>query len=335
MLFNTIDIKGLTAKNRIVMPPMCQYKATEGLANDWHYVHYGARAIGQVGTIILEATAIEPRGRISTEDLGLWDNKHVEALKKVVDICKSHGSLVGIQLAHAGRKSRVKSEPIVAPSPLAFNDQFPVPHELSADEISDTVRRFAEAAYRARKAGFDFIEIHAAHGYLISEFLSPVTNHRTDAYGKDKSLFLREVLLSVKKVIPAEMPVFVRVSGEEYHPEGNHPEEMAEQINKISDLFDVLHVSSGGIFDREAYEIYPAYQLEFADKLKNLTRLPVIAVGRLEKPEIANQALITGKADMVAIGKALLSDPHWPLHAAKTLNYEIDWPEPYLRAKII
>jgi len=333
MLFNPINIKDLTAKNRIVMPPMCQYMAKDGLANDWHYLHYGSRAVGQVGTIIVEATAIEPRGRISMEDLGLWKPEQIDPMKRIVDICRHHGALIGIQLAHAGRKSRVINEPIVAPSAIAFNDQFPVPHELSLEEISEIVRRFTEAAYRARKAGFDFVEIHAAHGYLINEFLSPVTNHRNDIYGQKRAQLLKEIILSVKQVIPDDMPIFVRVSGEEYHPSGNHPEELASQLLEVKDLIDVLHVSSGGVFDKEAYEIYPAYQLEYAANIKELLNLSTIAVGRLEKPLIAEQALIDGKADMVAIGKGLLNDPYWPLHAAKILNFDISWPDAYIRAK--
>jgi NADPH2 dehydrogenase len=335
MLFEPINLKNLHAKNRVVMPPMCQYMANEGKANSWHYVHYAARAIGQVGTIIVEATAVEPRGRISPNDLGLWSNDQIEPMKKVVDMCKEHGALVGVQLAHAGRKSRITSEPIVAPSAIAFNSEFPVPHELAVAEISDIARRFAEAAYRARRAGFDFIEIHAAHGYLISEFLSPVTNHRKDFYGENRAQFLKEVLLSVRQVIPADMPVFVRVSGEEYHPEGNHPAEMARLIAPLNDLYDFIHVSSGGIFDKETYDIKPAYQLDFAHRLKESTRKQTIAVGRLENPILANQALLEGKADMIAIGKGLLSNPYWPLHASKVLNIDIDWPEPYIRAKII
>jgi NADPH2 dehydrogenase len=335
MLFEPIKIKELTAKNRVVMPPMCQYMAKDGVANNWHYVHYSSRAVGQVGTIIFEATAIEPRGRISMNDLGLWDASQVEPLRKIVDSCKEQGALVGIQLAHAGRKSRVKDEEIVAPSPIAFNDQFPVPHELTEIEIAEIVRRFAEAAYRARKAGFDFIEVHAAHGYLVNEFLSPVTNKRTDIYGKEKELMLKEIILAIKKVVPTDMPIFVRVSGEEYHPEGNHPEELAQLLNKVKEYIDVLHVSSGGIYDKESYEIHPAYQLEFAEKLKKLVGLPTIAVGRLENPEFAEKAILEGNADMVAIGKGLLSNPYWALHAAHALHAEIDWPGSYERAAAI
>jgi NADPH2 dehydrogenase len=335
MLFESINIKDLTAKNRIVMPPMCQYMAENGIANNWHYVHYSSRAVGQVGTIIFEATAIEPRGRISMKDLGLWDVNQVDPLKRIIESCKEHGALVGVQLAHAGRKSQVKNEAIVGPSPIAFSDRFPVPHELTKDEIAEIVRRFAEASYRARKAGFDFIEIHAAHGYLIGEFLSPVTNKRNDIYGQEKEKLLKEVLLSVKQVLPAEMPLSVRVSGEEYHPEGNHPEDLAKLLNKLKDHFDVLHISSGGIYEKEKYDIYPAYQLEYAAKLKEFVGLPTIAVGRLEKPLIAEQALLEGKADMISVGKGLLANPYWPLYAANLLNMEIQWPSSYERAKTL
>ena len=335
MLFESIKIKGLTAKNRIVMPPMCQYQAKDGLANDWHFIHYCSRAVGQVGTIIIEATAVEPRGRISMNDLGLWNNNQTEPLKRIVDYCKGFGALVGIQLAHAGRKSQVKNESIVAPSAVRFSDKFPIPQELTVSEIAAITRKFAEAAHRAGKAGVDFVEIHGAHGYLISEFLSRVTNNRTDIYGQNREQFLKEVILAVKQALPREMPIFVRVSGEEYHPAGNHPEDLARLLNPIKNLFEVLHVSSGGIYEKETYDIYPAYQLEFATKLKELLGLTTIAVGRLEKPLIAEEALQNGKADMIAVGKGLLSDSHWPLHAAKTLNFEISWPESYIRAKVL
>jgi len=335
MLFNPFNIKNLTAKNRIVMPPMCMYKAADGIVNDWHAVHYGARAIGQVGTIIVEATAIEPRGRITMNDLGLWNNKHIDPFKKIVDFCKEQGAIVGVQLAHAGRKSQVKNEPIVAPSPLAFSDKFPIPHELKTSELTETIRRFTEAAYRARKAGFDFIEIHSAHGYLINQFLSRLTNLRGDIYGQERHLFLKEILSSIKQVLSHDMPVFLRVSGEEYHPNGNHPEDLAIMLNQVKDSFDILHVSSGGVFEKESYDFFPGYQLEFAAKLKELVGKPVISVGRFENPKIAEQALFEGKADMIAIGKGLLTDPYWPLHAAKALNFDLEWPVSYQRAKIL
>jgi len=333
MLFDPIEIKNLKSKNRIVMPPMCQYQAIDGVANNWHLMHYLSRAVGQVGIIIFEASAVEPRGRISMNDLGIWDDKHIAPLRNIVLECQKYGAKVGIQLAHAGRKSRVTDEQIVAPSAIAFNDSFPVPHQLTVSEIIDIVSKFGQAAERAEKAGFDFVEIHGAHGYLISEFLSPVTNQRDDEYGKNKELFLKQVLEKVKSVISIEKPVFLRVSGEEYHENGNHPESLGVLLKKVSENFDVMHVSSGGIYDREKYDIYPAYQLEFANVLKQILNKPTIAVGRLENPEIAEKALAEGKADLVAIGKGLLSDPHWALHVADKAGIDIGWPESYVRAK--
>jgi len=333
MLFKPIKIKSLQSKNRIVMAPMCQYMADDGLANNYHLVHYAARAIGQVGIIVFEATAIEPRGRISMNDLGLWNDKFIEPLSKIVKECKRYGSLIGIQIAHAGRKSRVKNEGIVAPSPLAFNDDFPVPKELTKSEIIKIVDKFGQAAKRAAQAGFDFIEIHGAHGYLINEFLSPITNKRKDEYGINRALFLKQVLEKTRKNFPDKKPIFLRVSGEEYHPEGNNTESLAELLKNAGDLYDVLHVSSGGLYDKENYEVNPGYQVEYANKLKNLTKKPTIAVGRLENPELANETLVNKQADFIALGRALLKNPHWPMHAAEQLRIDIKWQGVYDRAK--
>jgi NADPH2 dehydrogenase len=335
MLFDKTKIKNIEVKNRVVMAPMCQYMAKEGMPDNYHLVHYASRAIGGVGTIIFEATAIEPRGRISVNDLGLWNDQFIKPLNRIVAECKRYGSLVGIQIAHAGRKSKISDEPIVAPSAIAFNENFPLPHELSGLEIAETVDKFAKAAERAVKAGFDFIEVHAAHGYLISEFLSPVCNKRTDEYGQNRALFLKQVLEKVKEKVPEDYPVFLRVSGEEYHPEGNTRKQLADLLLQVEHLYDILHVSSGGIYDKEKYEVYPAYQLTFAEELKKLTGKPVIAVGRLENPELAEKVLQENKADFVAVGRALLSNPHWALHAAKALGADIEWLGVYQRAKDI
>jgi NADPH2 dehydrogenase len=317
------------------MAPMCQYQAEDGFANDWHFVHYTSRAIGQAGIIVVEATAVEPRGRISMNDLGLWNDEHIEPLKKIVDASKKHGAKIGIQLAHAGRKSRATDSQPGAPSPIAFNEKFAVPTELTKEEINSIVGKFGHAAKRAELVGFDFVEVHGAHGYLISEFLSPLTNKRNDDYGQNKELFLKEILESVQKNFPKEKPVFLRISGEEYHPEGNHPESLAQILEKVSHLYDVLHVSSGGVISKESYETFPAYQLEYAEKLKRLLNKLTIAVGKLEDPEIAEKALSENKMDIVSIGRGFLSDPHWPLHAAQKLNQQIDWPSSYERAKDI
>jgi len=333
MLFDSIKIKNLQSKNRIVMAPMCQYLADEGMANNYHLVHYTARAIGQVGIIIIEASAVEPRGRISMNDLGLWNDKFIKPLSKIVKECKHYGSLVGIQIAHAGRKSKIQNEEIVAPSPLAFNENFPTPKELSISEISEIADKFGQAAKRAEQARFDFIEIHGAHGYLINEFLSPITNKRKDEYGQNRALFLKQVLEKACENFPNEKPVFLRVSGEEYHPKGNTQESLAELLLSVGDLYDILHVSSGGLYDKENYEVYPGYQLEYAEKLKQHTKKQTIAVGRLENPKFANEILINNQADLIALARGLLSDPHWPMHAAEQLGVNLEWPGVYERAK--
>ena len=333
MLFDPIKIKNLQSKNRIVMAPMCQYLADDGMANNYHLVHYTARAIGQVGIIIIEASAVEPRGRISINDLGLWDDKFIEPLSRIVKECKHYGSLVGIQIAHAGRKSKIQDEKIVAPSPIAFNDSSPTPKELTISEISNIADKFGQAVKRAEQAGFDFIEIHGAHGYLINEFLSPITNKRKDEYGQNKALFLKQVLEKTRKNFPMEKPVFLRVSGEEYHPEGNTQKSLAKLLLSVNDLYDFLHVSSGGLYDKENYEVYPGYQLDYAEKLKQLTKKQTIAVGRLENPKHANEILINKQADFIAIARALLSDPHWAMHAAEELGIKMQWPGVYERAK--
>ncbi len=333
MLFEPIKIKKLQSKNRIIMAPMCQYMADDGMANNYHLVHYAARAIGQIGIIILEATAVEPRGRISMNDLGLWDDKFIEPLSEIVAECKRYGSMVGIQIAHAGRKSRVTNEEIVAPSALAFNDDFPVPKELSELEIVEIAEKFGQAVSRAERAGFDFVEIHGAHGYLISEFISPITNKRTDKYGVNRALFLKQVLEKVRANFPNEKPIFLRVSGEEYHPKGNTQESLAQLLANVGDLYDVLHVSSGGLYSKENYEVYPGYQVKYAQNLKELTQKPTIAVGRLENPEFADEVLEKKQADFIAIARGLLSEPNWALHAAKKIGVNLEWPGVYERAK--
>jgi len=333
MLFEPINIIDLKAKNRIVMAPMCTYKATGGFVSGWHTTHYVSRAVGQVGTIIVEATGIEPTGRISEDDLGIWDDKFIAGLKNITTECKNEGSLIGIQISHAGRKSKLKNKQIVAPSPLPFSNDFPIPHELTIKEIDELITKFGQAAKRADKAGFDFIEVHAAHGYLINQFLSPVTNIRKDEYGKDKKLFLEKILKEIKANFSDKKAIFVRVSADEYHPKGNNPEKLANLLLEITNLFDILHVSSGGIDANKNFPVYPGYELEFANYMKQKLQIPVIAVGLLHNEYLANYALIEQKADFIALGRALLSNPYWVLHAAKKLNIDIEWSKPYIRAK--
>lgn len=334
-LFEPYTVKGVTFKNRLAMAPMCQYSAkNDGLLQDWHRVHYISRAVGQVGMIITEATAVEPRGRISDMDLGLWNDTGIEPFSKLIQQVKVHNCKIGIQIAHAGRKATIQNEPIVAPSAIPFNDQFQVPLELSEAEIQDTVSAFGNSVRRAVKAGVDFIEIHGAHGYLINQFLSPLTNKRMDAYGQDRSLFLREVLEKVVTQIPKQMPVFLRVSAEDYIEGGNHPDEICRLLDPVKHLIDLIHVSSGGVVENALIKMYPGYQVSFAETIRKQLKLPVMAVGMLESPELAEKTLSNGSADFIALGRELLRNPYWPIHAAKMLKENIEWPKAYRRANI-
>lgn len=337
-LFSHINIKNLELKNRIVMAPMCMVMADEkGYAKDWHEIHYATRAIGGTGLIILEATAVESRGRIKDGDLGIWDNSHIEGLSKIVNSSKALGAKVGIQLAHAGRKCTAKSETIIAPSPIAFDDSYSTPEEMTKDDIKAVINSFKEGARRANEAGFDAIEIHGAHGYLINEFLSPLTNKRRDEYGgslENRTKFLIEIIKEVKTVWPENKPIILRVSGEEYAESGNHPEDLVNIINLVkNEGIDIINVSSGGVVPADI-DIYPGYQVTFAETIKKGTELPVIAGGLITEPEMAEEILKNNRADFIFLGRELLRNPYWPLEAAKKLNQDIEWPYPYRRAKI-
>lgn len=337
-LFSPFKLGNLEIKNRIVMAPMCQYTADiRGYANSWHTIHYASRAIGGVGLIILEATAVEPRGRISDGDLGIWEDTHIEGLKHIVDECKKHGAKVGIQLAHAGRKCSINSEKIVAPSPIAFSDDYQIPVELTKEEIKKIVIAFKDAASRALKAGFDTIEIHGAHGYLINEFLSPLSNKRKDEYGgsvENRVKFLREILENVREVWPKEMPIILRVSAEDYVAEGNHPSDLAEMINLIKDLgIDIINVSSGAVVNAPI-EAYPGYQITYSEVIRKETYLPTIAGGLITCPQMAEEILRNERADLIFLGRELLRNPYWPLHAAKDVRDDTNWPKQYERSKL-
>lgn len=325
----------MQCKNRIAMAPMCQYSANnDGLPLEWHRLHYAARAVGQAGLVIVEATAVEPRGRISERDLGIWSDAAIKPFADLLALVKAHDCKIGIQIAHAGRKATIRNEAIVAPSAIPFNETFQVPVELSTAEIKVVVSAFGNAVRRAVAAGVDFIEIHAAHGYLINQFLSPLTNKRTDAYGADRSLFLQEVLAEVRKYVPDQMPVFLRVSAEDYLEGGNHPDDMCRLLDPVKHLIDLVHVSSGGVVENAVIKMYPGYQISFAETLRKHLRLPVMAVGMLGTPELAEETLRNERADFIALGREFLRNPYWPLHAARTLGEDIDWPEAYKRAKI-
>lgn len=337
-LFSNYRIKDLELRNRIVMAPMCMYSADDdGKAKEWHELHYASRAVGGVGLIIQEATAVESRGRISSNDLGIWDDSQIEGLKKIVDTCRKYGAKIGIQLGHAGRKCEAESERIIAPSPVAFSDEYRVPNEMTKSEINEVIKAFQNAAERCVEIGYDIIEIHGAHGYLINEFLSPLTNNRTDEYGgskENRARFLKEVVQAVRNVWSVEKPLLLRVSAEDYAEEGNHPEDLADLINLVKgEGVDLINVSSGGVVSIVP-KAFQGYQVKFAEIIKEKTNLPVVAGGLIIEPHMAEEILQNERADLIYFGRVLLRNPYWSLHADNELSNIAIWPKQYERARL-
>ncbi|OES43403.1 NADH:flavin oxidoreductase/NADH oxidase [Domibacillus iocasae] len=334
-LFTPYTIKGLELKNRVVMPPMCQYSVTEkdGIANDWHYFHYVSRAIGGTGFIIIEMTDIEPDGRITDYDLGLWSDEQIPALKRIIDAIHAHGAKVAIQIAHAGRKAEDAAEP-VAPSAIAFDENSKTPRALSTDEVKGMVEKFRASVRRAVEAGVDAIELHGAHGYLIHQFQSPFTNKRTDEYGQELTKFGKEVIEAAKSEMPADMPLIMRISAKEY-VEGGYGIEESIAFSKEYQAagVDMFHISAGGEGQIAAHGrpgTHAAYQVPLAREIKEALNVPVIAVGRLDEPILANAVIGNEEADLVAVGRGMLRNPYWTLEAAVKLNKEVDIPKQYV-----
>lgn len=327
-------IKNLELENRIVMAPMCMYSSDEsGMVKEFHKVHYGARALGGVGLILVEATAVVPNARISNGDLGIWSDKHVDGLKSIVDFVHTTKSKIGIQLAHAGRKSDAGDEYIVAPSPIQHSEEYKEPRKLSTDDIKSLVTLFVDAAARAEKAGFDTIEVHAAHGYLIHEFLSPITNKRDDEYGgnvENRTRFLKEILLAIKEVWPKEKPIFLRVSADDYKDEGIDGEEMVKIIDEVKEYIDIVHVSSGGLVDVN-FPVYPGYQLLHSETIKRRCNIPTIAVGLIHTYEQIEEILGNERADLVAMGRAFLRDPNFVMNMAFENDLDLEYTRQYRR----
>ncbi len=328
-LLTPYTLKNLELKNRVVMPPMCQYSATDGVPNDWHFVHYTSRAIGGVGLIIVEMTNVAANGRISPNCLGLWNDEQEQAFKKLVDSVHAHGAKIGIQIAHAGRKAQ--DEPnAVAPSPIHYGEldyagqNLITPRELTTQEVKDLVQAFQDSVKRAVAAGFDTIELHGAHGYLIHQFYSPKSNQRSDEYGQDKMLFGEQVIKAAREVMPSEMPLIVRISAQEYGENGfdsDYGVAVAKRFLEAgADVFDVSGGGDGVLHAGNHPEFYAGYQVELARKVKHATGKPVIAVGMLDEPAVADHVLGVGDADLVAIGRALLRDPYWVLNAQHRQN---------------
>lgn len=315
-IFESFKIKDLIIKNRMVMAPMCMYEAsTEGDVQPFHLVHYATRGYGGIGLIITEATAVEKRGRISSNDLGIWDDKHIEGLKSLVNQVHISGALIGIQIAHAGRKCKAEGERIIAPSAIPFSADYPTPVTMTEEDIKIVVKAFEDAAKRAKIIGYDVIEIHGAHGYLINQFLSPLTNHRTDQYGGNKEnrrRFLMEVIQAVRSEWNG--PVILRLSAEEYAAQGNHINDTLELVQSLNHQVDAINVSSGGVVPVK-FDVYPGYQMEFAKKVKSLG-YTVIGGGLLTIDKQVQNYIDNDYCDAVFLGRILLNNPYFALHAA-------------------
>lgn len=333
-LFSPFTIKDVTFKNRIVMSPMCMYSCYEqnGKITDWHRTHYLSRAIGQTGLIMVESSAVTSQGRITPRDVGIWDDNQIEGLQDLVYRAHLYGSKIGIQIAHAGRKSQVVEQDILAPSPLPYDETRKTPVEMTHIQIKETIQAFRDAAVRADRAGFDVIEIHGAHGYLINQFLSPVANKRTDEYGgsrRNRFLFMEEVVSAVREVW--DKPLFIRISANEYDPEGNQFEDYIWYCNELKKMGVDLIDCSSGVVRPTKITFYPGYQLPFAEKIKKEVGIATAAVGYITEPEQAEIILKQKVADLIFIGREFLRNPYWVYHAAKVLGEKIETPEQYER----
>ncbi len=334
-LFSSISIRSLTIRNRLWIAPMCQYCvfAEDGIATPWHFVHLGSRAVGGAGLILTEATSVEPRGRISARDLGLWNDGQAQALEPITRFIKQHGAVPAVQLAHAGRKARVPG--CIGPSPLAFSPEMPVPQPAGALQLGEVVNAFRSAALRALDAGFEAVEVHAAHGYLLHEFLSPLSNHRDDGHGgsfENRIRLALEVVRSVRAVWPERLPLFVRVSATDWVPGGWDVEECVELARRFRDEgVDLVDTSSGGLSPDQQVQLGPGYQVPFAARIRREAEIATGAVGLISEASQAERIITEGDADAVLIGRQSLRDPYWPLRAARALGEDIVVPTQYER----
>lgn len=310
-VFEPLMIKNMTLKNRLVMPPMCMYSAhsQDGRVTDFHLAHYAARAIGQVGLIIVEATAVRREGRISNECLGLWEDKQVEGMSRLTKTIKEQGAVPALQINHAGRKAVTDDFRHLAPSAVSYNDHPVTYEEMTSLDIDEVLDAYREAALRADAAGFEGLEIHAAHGYLIHQFLSPLSNMRGDAYGQDRSLFLKKVVAAINEGWPKEKALWIRISATDWLEGGITPEDWIEWIKELPRKMDMVHVSAGGL-QKAVVRPYPGYLLPMAAQIRNGTGLPVIAVGYLDEDRLMMQALEKGSCDLIALGRELLRNPN-------------------------
>jgi 2,4-dienoyl-CoA reductase-like NADH-dependent reductase (Old Yellow Enzyme family) len=350
-LFSTLKLRELTVRNRIFVSPMCQYSSIDGLPTDWHMVHLGSRAVGGAGLVMVEATAVSPEGRISPDDSGIWSDAHAEAFVPIARFIREQGAVAGIQLAHAGRKASTNRpwlgggplgpenrgwQPL-APSPLPFTPEHPIPREVTAADLDAIRWQFVDGAKRAKAAGFQVIEIHMAHGYLLHQFLSPISNHRTDEYGgslQNRMRFPLSVAGAVRESWPKDLPVFVRISATDWVEGGWDLEQSVELCRRLKDVgIDLIDCSSGGTVHNAVIPLGPGYQTPFATTIKKDVGIPTGTVGFITDPAQAEHIIATGLADAVAFAREMLRNPYWPMHAAKALKVDIPWPVQYLRAK--
>jgi 2,4-dienoyl-CoA reductase-like NADH-dependent reductase (Old Yellow Enzyme family) len=350
-LFDPLAIRDLKFANRVFVSPMCQYSSENGYANDWHLVHLGTRAVGGAGLVLTEATAVLPEGRISPQDLGIWEDGHIEMLSRIVGFIHEQGSIAGMQLAHAGRKAST-SRPweghdavpeseggwtkVVAPSALRFSDTYWMPQALTPDGIQEVIEGFAAAARRACQAGFRVVEIHAAHGYLIHEFLSPLSNQREDDYGgsfENRTRLCREVVAAVRSAWPKELPLFLRISATDWVDGGWNIDESVKLAGELKQMgVDVIDCSSGGNVPHAKIPVGAGYQTAFAERIRREAGIMTGAVGMITDPVQAEHIIQTGQADAVIMAREFLRDPYFPLRAARELEQPIAWPVQYLRA---
>ena len=350
-LFEPLALRGITLKNRIVVSPMCQYSAQNGFANDWHLVHLGSRAVGGAGLILQEATAVSPEGRISPEDLGLWQDEQVPMLRRINDFIISQGSVPGVQLAHAGRKASTYRPwsgagavpesaggwPVVGPSGTAFSESYPVPTALDAAGIQQVIADFGAATRRALAAGFQVVELHAAHGYLLHQFLSPLSNQRRDAYGgsfENRVRLLLEVVAATRAVWPEELPLVVRLSATDWTEGGWNADESVQLAALLKTRgVDLIDCSTGGNVPQAPIPVAPGYQVQFAERIRHEAQMLTGAVGLINTPAEAEAILANGQADLVLLAREFLREPYFPLFAAQDLGVEIEWPAQYERGK--
>lgn len=352
-LFQPLTMRSVTSRNRVVMSPMCQYSATDGMPDDWHFQHLASRAVGGTGIIFTEATAVHPTGRITPQCLGLWNDQQRDAFSRITAFIKSRGAVAGIQLAHAGRKASSRRPweggkaiaprdggwPVIGPSAIPYGPGSLVPAEMDEQAIAEVVTQFAAATRRARLAGFDLVEVHGAHGYLISTFLSPLSNQRTDRYGgsiENRARFLVEVIDAVRSEWPDDKPLFVRISCSDWIPGGWDIEQSVKlaAMLKAGGKVDLVDCSSAGVDARQQISMYAGWQVHFADAIRRRADIATGAVGCIFNADLAEHILASGQADLIFLARALLNDPYWALHAAKTLKARVEWPDPYRRGDI-